>query len=185
MIYYSKVFLLIVIFYQSTFYASSDQQTNEFGYADPSVTELAQYEYLRGNWRIEMEMLNKDGKFQKLPNPFFLKGYFHSDHRTFQSVFTSEKGFFSTDIRSFNKETGKWKVLFLNAKAQRWHSFEASLEDNKMTTIVLGGYSGKESFDIKAVHYDITENSFSGNVYRSIDSGKTWQHVYKMRFNKI
>ncbi len=54
-----------------------------------------------------------------------------------------------------------------------------------MTTIVLGGYSGKEYFDIKAVHSDFTENSFSDNIYRSTDKGKSWQHVYKMKFQKI
>ena len=181
----SKFLLLLIFLYQPTLIASEAQQLNEFGYADSSIAELAQLEYLRGNWRIEMEILNEDGNFQKLPNPFFLEGSFLSDHQTFQSIFTSEKGFFSTDIRSFNKETGKWKILFLNAKAQRWHSFEASLVDDKMTTIVPGGYSGKENFDVKAVHSDITESSFSGNIYQSVDSGKTWQHVYKMKFKKI
>lgn len=177
--------LLIILFYQSTLLASKKTQQDEFGYADPAIAELSQYEYLRGNWRIQMEMINKEGVFQKIPNPFFLKGAFLSDHQTFQSIFTSEKGFFSTDIRSYNKETGKWKVLFLNAKAQRWHTFESSIINGNMTTNVIGGYSGKEKFDIKSVHSDIKENSFTGNIYRSTDHGKSWKHVYKMEFIRI
>ena len=75
--------------------------------------------------------------------------------------------------------------FFLNAQAQRWHEFTSEITDGKMTTIVKGGYSGKEKFDIKTVDTVITDSHYLKNVYQSTDQGKTWELVYKINVKKV
>lgn len=161
------------------------QAGQDYGFADDAVPELAQFEYYRGEWKSEMEMKQEDGTFKKLEAIATIKGKFLEDHSTFQSQFTTDKGFFSTDIRTYNTTTKQWDALFLNAKAQRWHKFTSRLVDGKMTTIVKGGYSGKEEFDIKVIDNVITENHYLKKVYRSTDGVKNWELVYKINVKKV
>lgn len=161
------------------------QNTPDYGFADKSIPELAQFEYYRGEWKSEMEMKQEDGTFKKLDAVATIRGMFLDDHKTFQSKFTTDKGFFSTDIRSFNTTTKEWKALFLNANAQRWHEFTSSVVDGKMTTIVKGGYSGKEKFDVKVVDTVISDSHYLKNVFNSTDQMKTWELVYKIDVRKV
>lgn len=164
---------------------ASAQIITDYGYADPSIPELAQFEYYRGVWTAEMEMKQEDGTFKKLETTATIVNKFLDDHKTFQSQFTTPDGFFSTDIRTFNTATKQWQALFLNAQAQRWHTFMCKLVDGKMTTVVSGGYSGKEDFDIKVVDEVINDRQFKKNVYQSKDQMKTWELVYKIMVKKL
>jgi len=161
------------------------QIKQDYGFADNSTPELAQFEYYRGEWKSEMEIKQDDGTFKKLEAVATIKGKFLDDHKTFQSQFTTDKGFFSTDIRTFNTTTKEWNALFLNAQAQRWHEFTSRVVDGKMTTIVRGGYSGKEEFDVKVVDIVVTDSHYLKNVYNSTDQMKTWGLVYKISVKKI
>lgn len=161
------------------------QTKTDFGFADKSIPELSQFEYYSGDWITDMEMIQEDGSFKQLEFVATIKGRFLEDHKTFQSQFTSPNGFFSTDVRTFNVTTKKWQALFLNAKAQRWHKFTSSIVDGKMTTIVIGGYSGKENFDLKIIDTVISDDHYLKNVFRSTDSMKTWTLVYKINVRKI
>lgn len=155
------------------------QTTSPYGFADSSITELAQFEYYIGDWKAEMEMRQPDGSFKLISTAMAISGKFLDDHITYQSQFTTANGFFSTDLRTYNHKTKQWEALFLNAKAQRWHHFTASLKDGKMTTIVMGGYSGKEGFDVKTVDTVISDNQYLKHVYHSKDEMKTWTLMYK------
>ena len=161
------------------------QEKQEYGFADNSIPELAQFEYYRGEWRSEMEMKQKDDTFKKLEVNAIIQGKYLDDHKTFQSQFTTNNGFFSTDIRTYNSTTKEWRALFLNAKAQRWHEFTSKVVDGKMTTIVKGGYSGKEEFDVKIVDVVITDSHYLKNVYYSTNQNKRWELVYKISVTKI
>jgi len=160
------------------------QANIDFGFADPEIPELSQYEYYRGIWKSTLEMRQDDGTFKKLDVVATIKAKFLEDHRTFQTQFTTPNGFFSIDIRTYNIESNKWQALFLNAKSQRWHEFTSSLVDGKMTTIVIGGYSGKEDFDIKVIDSIISDIKYLKNVYYSYDNMKTWELIYKIEVNK-
>ncbi len=54
-----------------------------------------------------------------------------------------------------------------------------------MTTIVRGGYSGKEEFDVKIVDTIVTDNHYLKNVYHSKDQMKTWDLIYKINVRKV
>ena len=163
----------------------SAQTEPGYGFADDYIPELAQFEYYRGHWVSEMEMKQEDGSFKKLEFVATIKGRFLDDHKTYQSEFSSGKRFFSTDIRTYNTATNEWQAFFLNAKAQRWHTFTSKVINGKMTTIVKGGYSGKEKFDVKIVDTVIDDGRYLKNVYHSTDQMGTWDLVYKMSVNKI
>lgn len=180
----SRLLILMSLLLQSNLLASENSISNRYGYAESNSKELAQFEYLRGHWKIAMQSIDKNNKYTKLSTLFFLNAFYHEDHKTFQSIFSSSKGFFSTDLRTYNLQTSKWQVLFLNATAQRWHTFEASQIDGEMTTIVVGGFSGKEAFDIKTVHSDIKSNSFTATIYRSTDNQQSWLPVYLMSYQR-
>jgi len=165
--------------------SSFSQSQADFGFADNSIPELSQFNYYRGVWNTQMELKQEDGTFKKLEAVATVKGVFLEDHKTFQSQFTTPKGFFSTDVRTFNTTTKEWKALFLNANSQRWHKFTSKIVDEKMTTIVIGGYSGKEEFDIKGVDTVISDNNYQRNIYYSYDDMKTWVLVYKMYAKKV
>ena len=74
---------------------------------------------------------------------------------------------------------------FLNANAQRWHKFTSKIIAGKMTIIVLGGYRGKEEFDIKAVDTVHSDTHYQRNSYHTYDAMKTWELVYKMYAEKM
>jgi hypothetical protein len=156
------------------------QRSDDFGFADKTIPELAEFEYYCGVWHTKMEMKQEDGSFKALDTDATVKGYFLDDHKTFQSQFTTPTGFFSTDIGTFDVNTKEWRMLFLNANAQRWHEFTAKMEEGKMITLVIGGYSGKEAFNVKTIDTVISETHYQRNVYQSTDDGKTWVLVYKM-----
>lgn len=160
------------------------QTESDYGFADEYIPELAQFEYYRGEWESEMEMKQEDGTFKKLEFVATIQGKFLDDHKTFQSQFKSGERFFSTDIRTFNTTTNEWHAFFLNAKAQRWHKFTSKIVDGKMTTLVKGGYSGKEKFDVKVVDTVISDSCYLKNVYHSTDQMKTWELVYKISVKK-
>ena len=156
---------------------------NNFGHSDPAVPELAQYDFFRGKWRVDIQYLDEGGLWQAAQSPAYVTAFFHQDGRTLQTIFTTPGGFFSTDIRSFNIKTGKWQVMFLNAKRQRWHQFEASQVADMMVTIVPGGYGGDEAFDVKTEIGDISQDRFVNKVYQT-DTAGSWRHVYIMTYER-
>lgn len=156
-----------------------------YGFADNSISQLSQFEYYRGEWKTTMEMKQKDDTFKKLKFEATIKARFLEDHRTFQTQFIGSKEFFSTDVRTYNTTTKQWEALFINAKAQRWHKFTSRIIDGKMTTIVKGGYSEKEKFDVKVIDTVLSETQYLKNVYHSFDKMKTWKYVYRITLKRV
>lgn len=157
----------------------------DYGQADTSIPELAQFEYLKGNWQVEIEVRNDEGNFQKIENIARVEAFYHPDGKSFQTIFSTTNGGFTTDIRTYNIEEKKWNILFMNAKAQRWHRFEAKLIDDIMTTFVEGGYSGKENFDVKIKDINVTTKGFIKEVYYRTKGENDWKKQFIMRFLRI
>ena len=173
----------ITIFLFST-HASALSAT-DYGFADSSIGQLSEFNYYRGKWESTMEQKLKDDTFRKLKFKASIRAEFLEDGKTFQTQFKGSNGFFSTDIRTYNIKAERWDALFLNAKAQRWHKFTAKRINGKMTTIVIGGYSGNEEFDVKTVDKVISKNQYIKNVFHSFDKMKTWKQVYKITVKKL
>ncbi len=73
----------------------------------------------------------------------------------------------------------------MNARAQRWHKFEAQLTDGNMQTFVKGGYSGSEPYDVKIIDFNISENSFTKEVFRRAHGEEGWKKTYIMDFSRM
>ena len=161
---------------------ANDPVDSDYGQADISeVAEHAELNFMRGDWTIHISMM-QEGKWQELPDPAHLKAYFHQDGATFQTEFTTD-GFFPTDIRAFNRQTGRWQVRFINARRQRWNQTEYLLEDGHRVTLVPGGYSGSEDFDVKGIDTIESKTEFIRMIYRSSARGATdWRPIYRMRY---
>ena len=176
-----KVILSLLIFSISLY----SQKNTDYGYADKSIPELSQFEYFRGEWKIAIEQKQSDDSYKLIKTKSKLIAKFLDDHKTFQTQFTNDKGFFSTDIRTYSKSEKKWKALFLNSRDQRWHKFTSTFINGEMVSIVIGGYSGNKEFDIKVIDTIISKTHFKKNIYKSDDNMKTWKLVYRMDYKKI
>jgi hypothetical protein len=163
---------------------AESKEVIDFGHADQTLPETAQFEYYRGEWVAEMKLKKDDGSFEKLSFVADIKGRYLPDHKTFQTEFSSNTGFFSTDIRAFKRSTGQWEALFLNAEAQRWHHFMSEIVDGRMTTLVIGGYSGHEAFDVKVVDTQMSADHYIKQVYQSVDKMKSWVLTYEIDVRK-
>ncbi|MCP5382921.1 MAG: hypothetical protein H6912_11205 [Kordiimonadaceae bacterium] len=173
-------FLQSLIFFQT---ALAEQV--EFGISDKSISELSQFEYLKGEWDVTIQTRQENGQFNSLENKAKVKGFYLQDGRSFQTIFSTTNGGFTTDIRSYDKEEHKWKILFMNARAQRWHQFEAHMENEEMITFVPGGYSGKEDFDVRIIDKDFSDKKFTKEVFRKLHNKDDWQKIYIMNFERI
>lgn len=172
---------LLFIFLMS---AITNNAHAQYGEADPSIPELSQFEYMRGLWEVTMFMAQEDGSFEELANKATVRAFYHEDGRSFQSIFSTTAGGFTTDIRTYNIEEKKWQILFMNARAQRWHKFEAQIVDGNMQTFVEGGYSGLEPHDIKIIDQEISGNSFTKHVFRRMEGEDEWKNTYIMQYKK-
>lgn len=160
------------------------QNNRDYGYAEKIIPELSQFEYFRGEWQISIEQKQADGSYKLKQTKSKLIAKYLDDHKTFQTQFSNSKGFFSTDIRTYDKLERQWKALFLNARDQRWHNFTSKYSNGQMVTVVKGGYSGKKEFDLKVVDTIISNTNFKKNIYKSKDNMLTWEHVYRMDYKK-
>lgn len=177
-----SIFLSFAFNASATSTASIEIRT---GVSTEKPAELAQFNYLIGNWNAEIHYRTENGEFAKMNELANVKAFFHQDNRTLQTIFTMPSGFFSTDIRTFNKEQNHWSILFLNATDQRWHRFSAQVKDGKMVTLVKNGFSGKESFDVKSIATVKSNTEYLSDVYHSHDNGKTWVKQYVLKYSKI
>ena len=152
---------------------------------DTSDKAFSEYAYIQGTWSVSMKVRSKSGEFVSLPNKSKLVGFYHQDGRTVQTIFTNSKGFFSTDLRAYDVKTKSWRAHFLNAQSQRWHGFESKMDNGRMITQVKNGFSGKEQFDVRIIHQNFQKDRFEGEVFHSIDDGKSWRKVYEMAFSRV
>lgn len=169
-------------FFSTCAFASGDLDKH-FGSPSDALPEYAEFAYMRGDWDARMISIDANGNRTELPNTAHVTGFYHRDGKTFQSCFVAPN-FFSTDIRAYDVENAEWRAHFLNANAQRWSGFTVKKVGDAMQTVVPGGFSGKEAFDVKIIVGEIAENSFRSKVYSSSDGGETWTQTFEMSYTR-
>ncbi len=162
---------------------ASDALAEHFGAPNASRPEYAEFAYMRGDWNAKMISIDEEGNRTEIPNTAHVTAYYHRDGKIFQTCFATDT-FFSTDIRAFDTENAEWRAHFLNANAQRWNGFTVKKVGDTMQTIVPGGFSGKEAFDVKSVVGEITENGFRSKVYSSSDGHETWVQTFELIYTR-
>jgi len=162
---------------------TSDDQISAYGVPDSLKYEFSQLSYLRGHWVASIIMMSEAGEKIPLENRSEIVGFYHADGRTFQSCFRT-KGFYSTDIRAYDEKTNEWRAHFINARAQRWSHFTIKKIGDQLITMVPGGFSGEENFDIKTIDRDFRDGHFIRDVFRSTDGGSSWIKTYEMTYTR-
>ncbi len=162
---------------------ASDARDQHFGAPDETIAEHSQFSYMRGDWDATMVSIDADGNRTELPATAHVTGFYHRDGKIFQTCFATDT-FFSTDIRAYDTEQGVWRAHFLDANAQRWNGFTVQKMGDTMQTIVPGGFSGKEAFDVKTVVSEISEDGFRSKVYSSADGQETWTQTFELIYRR-
>ena len=155
-----------------------------YGRPDPSNPRYADFDYLRGEWEASITLINRDGSRQPLENKSKITAFYHADGQTVQSCFRATD-FFSTSIRAYDLSNDNWKAHFLNARLGRWSGFTVKKVGETRETIVPGGYSGKENFDVRAVEYDIKADSYRADIFRRAKGAEEWVQTYEMQYRRL
>ena len=155
-----------------------------YGAPDPSEEAYADFAYLVGEWQSAMVMIGANGARTPLKASARITAFYHSDGRTVQTCFNAP-GFHSTDVRAYDPEARVWRALFLNARAGRWSGFTIRRDGDTVETLVPGGYSGAEDFDVRTVARAITSDSFINDVFRRKKGAEDWVQTYEMAYSRL
>ncbi|WP_262693586.1 hypothetical protein [Kordiimonas aquimaris] len=162
---------------------AQDTPEDLYGRPDLSRPEYGQFDFLRGEWLSSITIIDANGTRKPLEGTSDITAFYLADGRTIQTCFRAA-GFYSTDVRAYDETKGVWRAHFLNATAQRWSGFEVQYIDSAMHTIVLGGFSGTEDFDVKTVQHNITQDSFQTDVFRRVKGSNDWVQTYEMNYKR-
>lgn len=163
--------------------ASEDIVQSAYGTPGKEVPAYADYAFKRGEWRAAMVSIDENGDRQQLGDAA-VTSFYHSDGRTVQTCFNAH-GFHSSDVRAYDEAQGVWRAQFLNARSQRWNSLISRKTAKGMETLAPGGYSGKESFDIKTEVTVIHSDQFTSKVYRRQHNEQTWRQTFELTYTRL
>lgn len=158
-------------------------EPGRYGTPDTSLPAHSDYAFMRGEWEASMVAFRADGTRVPLESNAHITAFYHSDGRTFQTCF-SAPNFHSTDIRAYDQSADNWRAHFLNANAQRWSGLVSRRVEGGMETLVPGGYSGTENFDVKTVIRATSGDGFINNVFRRLHGSDVWVQTYEMTYSR-
>ena len=150
-----------------------------FGSLSPDAPpETAQFGFLVGAWSCTTRNMRPDGSLHDGPNATWT-GYYILDGWAIADDWISELPdggtYHGTNIRSFNRETGKWDNRWLSEGSLRWKYFEAEQVGD---TMVMTGGEGVDAQGRKLVDrntfYEISKSSWKWRKDRSFDGGETY-----------
>ena len=157
---------------------------SSYGTPNRDNSRFADYAFFRGEWEASITIIGPNGARQDLDSKSRITAYYLEDGRTVQTCFRAP-GFYSTSLRAFDDANDEWRAHFLNAQLGRWSGFAVKKVGNTMETVVPGGFAGTESFDVKTIEHDITNNSFKSHVFRRQHGSEDWVQTYEMRYKKL
>lgn len=139
--------------------------------------ETEQFAFLIGTWDCKTRFMSgpdreySEGRASWIGR-YYLDGWAIED--TWISTLPDGTTFKGANIRSFNKETGKWDNPWLPQGTLKWKHFASQMVGD---TMVMTGGEGEDAvgkFIDRNTFYDINKNSWSWRKDRSYDGGKTW-----------
>ncbi len=168
-----KHILLIMSFYLAL--ASSLLLANE---GTPQKPPQQQYDFLIGDWDCQFQKYNAVELEYELG--CFWQGKYTFDGNMVQDDFRmySQDGkqvvFAGTTLRTYVEQKQRWDLAFLSSRNGHWPNFYGSWQQNSMH-IVTKGKDAQGEFDAKIRFHNIQKDSFTWEMKKSYDQGKTWQ----------
>ena len=174
-----KLHLGLTVLLLTTAASAHEAPTAGFGTLSPDAPqETAQFAFLVGAWNCTTRNMTQDRTLRDGPDATWT-GYYILDGWAIQDdwVSTLPNGttFHGTNVRSFNRETGKWDNRWLPAETLQWTYFSA--EKVGETMVMTGGErldgQGRPILD-RNTFYEIGTGSWKWRKDRSFDGGETW-----------
>lgn len=161
---FKKVLILVGLFL-STLHLNA-QKTNEFKKMD----------FLIGNWKFNAKSLMPDGSYQ--PQVFYSKvesifgGNAHRDNFHYKNQ-NGDLILYGSTIRSYNIQSGKWKMLWYNYNLSHITEMSGDFKNNEFH-FQAKGRDAKGEYIEKITFYNISKDSYSWKSDKSYDKGQTW-----------
>lgn len=140
------------------------------------TNQLEKLDFFIGEWIIETKDIQPNGTFKtgkaKSIVKYILDGYAMQDDYL---MLDDNKNviFRGTSIRSFNKNTGKYQIVWIMPGINGITDISAEFINNRL--IGKGkGYDNNGEFLERFEYYNISKNSYSFKMDRSYDNGKNW-----------
>ena len=139
--------------------------------------ETEQFEFMVGTWDCKTKFMTgpsgeyAEGKATWIGD-YYLDGWAIED--TWISKLPDGSTIKGVNIRSFNKETGKWDNRWLAQGSLQWKYFESEMVDDTMVMTGGEGVDPVGEFVDRNTFFDIKKDSWSWRKDRSYDGGKTW-----------
>ena len=159
----------------------------EYGKPDVEfLPESGQWVFARGKWEVTTWVRNEAGEMQQAERKAEVELWYLPDGLTVQSTFRLGNESFSTQLKTYDIESGKWITQFINSKRQRRATTESRWINGQMVTLNVSGYSGKDEFMSREVDGEISADRFVKTIRRSYDMGETWGPVvFRMVFDRV
>jgi hypothetical protein len=151
----------------------------DFGTLNPAApAETEQFAFAIGEWACTTRSRQPDGSIKESA-PATWTFYYILDGWAIQDDWIAKQPngstFYGTNVRSFNRESGKWDNRWLPIGSLQWKQYESEQVGDIM--VMTGGHGkdaqGREFVDRNTFH-TITESSWSWRKDRSFDGGQTW-----------
>ncbi len=149
---------------------------DDYGALNPAAPpETAQYSFLIGKWNCQTRSMRPDQSFVEgtatWTGRYVLDGWAIED--LWISALPQGGEFQGKNIRSFNRETGKWDNRWLPQGTLQWKYFESEMVGETMVMIGKGEDARGEFVD-RNTFFDITPTSWKWRKDRSYDGGENW-----------
>jgi hypothetical protein len=139
--------------------------------------ETKQFEFLIGTWDCKTKFMSGPGGEYTEGQATWI-GKYYLDGWAIEDTWISEQPdgstFMGVNIRSFNKETGKWDNRWLPQGTLKWKYFESERVGDSMVMTGGEGVDSVGEFIDRNTFHDIKKDSWSWRKDRSYDGGKTW-----------
>lgn len=170
---YRKFPLLFIVCFFLLIQGTVTAQENFGPRAHP---EMEKMKFLIGEWQFNGRYPQPDGTFGKIVSRSSVNvtmgGRAIADH--FSNVLANgEIDNVGITVRTYNAQTGKWKMFYVNQNLGAYTNFTGTYENGEFHFDGKGVHGGVEIME-KVTFFNIKEDSYSWNMDRSFDGGKTW-----------
>jgi len=151
----------------------------DHGTLNPAApAETAQFSFLVGTWDCATRFMRPDLSWNEGKATW--TGYYILDGWAIQDDWVGHKpdgsDSYGTNIRSFNKRTGKWDNRWLPQGSLEWAYFEAEKVGDTM--VMTGhGKDGRGEFIDRNTFHDIGPDGWKWRKDRSYDGGESWIEI--------
>lgn len=140
---------------------------------------VAQFGRYVGDWKIEDEQLARDGSGWGPGNGARWIFKCVGDGIAVQDFWLPNGGGFGTNLRTYNRDSGKWEIVWAASALHGLMHISATAND--AGNIVMDILSPEQNPPRRIIFYAPDETGWNWAQEWSFDGGATWTEVYRIR----